>query len=83
MQIRLMKRPLLLALLCRFEQQAACDWTTEDGSQEHSVADDKPEDPIEPGSSYLRRRTRTLKEAEQDKDASDAQWRQVPTLEDR
>jgi hypothetical protein len=43
------------------------------------MGDEKSEKPIDPNiSAYLRRPIRRLREAEEDKDASDSQWRPMP-----
>ena len=45
------------------------------------MGDKKSEKSIDPHiSTYLRRPIRKLKEAEQDKDASDSQWKPIPPL---
>jgi len=45
------------------------------------MGDKKSEKSIDPHiSAYLRRPIRKLKEAEQDKDASDSQWKPIPPL---
>jgi hypothetical protein len=43
------------------------------------MGDEKSKKPIDPNiSPYLRRPIRKMKEAEQDKDASDLQWKPIP-----